>query len=72
MEKWTSPSEINYKDPLHPPEITSLQYSMQCSLRQGGAWRTQGAEVDSKTQHQWTKVQSSPDCVHNWQYSAGG
>lgn len=45
---------------------------MQCRLHQGGAWRTQGAGVDNKTQHQWTKVQSSPVCVHHWQYSAGG
>lgn len=44
---------------------------MQCSLHQGGAWRTQGSEVDSKTQHQWTKVQISPGCVHHWQYSVG-
>lgn len=67
QEYVTSPSEINYKDLLYPLksppfQLTNNQYSMQCSLHQGGAWRTQDVEVGSKTQHQWTKVQRSPDC----------
>lgn len=66
QEYVTSPSEINYEDLLYslksPPfQLTKNQYCINVvsTKERPGEHRV---EVGSKTQHQWTKVQSSPDC----------